>query len=245
VVPLFSGFLVWRQRHALRALEARGTWLGMPVLLVGVIALVIGDIAAESFLSRSSLIVILAGLTLFHLGTATFRLVAFPLGFLVFMVPIPTVVFYALTFPLQAFAARNAAAALDVLGVPVLLDGNVLHLSQLTLGVTEACSGIRSLMSLVAMAMAWAYVSLPGRLGMVVLAAAAVPITVGANAARIVSTGLVGESLGIDYATGFFHEFSGWLIFVFALGGLSAVHGLIRLGTTLRRGGDTSGRRSA
>ena len=104
-----------------------------------------------------------ATLVLFHLGTAIFRVVLFPLAFLVFMVPLPAIIFYAITFPLQSLAARQAAWTLDLLGVPVILDGNVIHLSELSLGVTEACSGIRSLVSLLGGAVAWAYLALPGR----------------------------------------------------------------------------------
>jgi hypothetical protein len=126
MVPLFSGFLVWRRRKELEALPPRGSWLGLPVLLAGIGALILGDVGAELFLMRSSLILILAGLILFHLGPQIFRVVAFPLFFLFFMVPLPAIIFYAVTFPLQNVAAQGAARGLDLLGVPVLLDGNVI-----------------------------------------------------------------------------------------------------------------------
>ncbi|MBI2524672.1 MAG: exosortase, partial [Candidatus Rokubacteria bacterium] len=129
LVPLFSGYLVWRQRARLGALLPRGSALGLPVLLAGLGALLLGDIAAELFLTRSSLIVVVAGLVLFHLGRAAFRVALFPLAFLFFMVPLPAILFYAVTFPLQSLAAQQAAWALDLLGVPVILDGNVIHLS--------------------------------------------------------------------------------------------------------------------
>jgi exosortase len=132
-------------------------------------------------------------------------------------------------FPLQGLAAQSAAWALDTLGVPVLLDGNVIHLSRVTLGVAEACSGIRSLMSLLAVAVAWGYLTLTGFWPIAVLAAAAVPITVVANIGRIVTTGLVGQTFGMEYATGFFHTFSGWVLFLFAFACLLGVHGLMRV----------------
>jgi exosortase len=144
------------------------------------------------------------------------------------MVPLPATLFYAVTSPLQNLAARNAAWLLDLLGVPVLLDGNVIHLSQISLGVTEACSGIRSLISLLAVAVAWAALTIPGIWGMSALVAATVPITVVANAGRVVVTGLIGQWFGIDYARGFFHALSGWVIFVLAFVCLLAVHGVIR-----------------
>jgi exosortase len=228
LVPLFSGYLVWRQRARLGALVPRGSALGLPVLLAGLGALLLGDLAAELFLSRASLIVVLAGLVLFHLGTAVFRVLLFPLAFLLFMVPLPAILFYAITFPLQSLAAEQAAWALDVLGVPVILDGNVIHLSQLTLGVTEACSGIRSLISLLGGAVAWAYLALPAGWMMMLFVASTVPITILANAGRVISTGLIGQWFGVEYASGFFHTFSGWAVFVFAFICLFAVHGGLR-----------------
>src|SRR5262245_51558362 len=186
LVPLFSAFLIWRQWDALKRLTPSGSWVGLPVLFVGVVMLVLGDIAAEEFLLRTSFIVLIAGLMLFHLGTKIFRRVAFPIAFLFFMVPLPFIVFNAIAFPLQELAAHNAEWMLDLLGVPVLRDGNIIHLKDVSLGVTEACSGIRSLISLLALSVAWAYLTLP-RIGlMIVLVIAAVPVTIVANAGRIV-----------------------------------------------------------
>src|SRR5215468_11511513 len=227
LVPLFSGFVVWQRRKQLAALSSSGSWMGLPVLLVGVGMLLLGDLAAENFLMRSSLIVVLGGLAPFHFGRDSFRVIAFPLLFLLFMVPLPATLFYAIAFPLQSLAARNAAWTLDALGVPVLLDGNVIQLSQISLGVTEACSGIRSLISLLAVAVAWAALTLPGIWAMLGLVASVVPITVLANAGRVVMTGLIGQRFGVEYAQGFYHTFSGWAIFVFAFACLLGVHGII------------------
>jgi len=229
LVPLFSAYLMWQRRTALAATPIRGHWSGWPLLVAGIGCLVLGDLAAENFLLRSSLILIVGGLVLIHLGPAAFRLAAFPLAFLFFMIPLPATVFYKIAFPLQTLAAANSARVLDLLGVPALLDGNVIHLSRVSLGVAEACSGIRSLISLLALAVAWAYLTLPSLATMSVLVASAVPITIAANAARIVITGLIGQSFGLEYAQGFFHTFSGWLIFVFAFFCLAAVHWLIRV----------------
>ena len=135
LVPVFSAYLVWERRAELAAAPREGSWWGLPVLVAGIGALIVGDVGAENFLTRSSLIVILAGLVLLHLGTRIARILAFPLAYLFFMVPLPAIVFYAIAFPLQGLAAENAAWALDLLGVPVLLDGNVIRLSQITLGV--------------------------------------------------------------------------------------------------------------
>jgi exosortase len=229
LVPLFSGVLVWQRRKQLVAIPVYGSWIGLPILLAGVLALLLGQIGAELFLMRSSLIVILVGLVLFHLGRPSLRVLAFPLFFLLFMVPLPATLFYAVAFPLQNLAARNAAWILDALGVPVLLDGNVIHLARQSLGVAEACSGIRSLISLLSVAVAWAVLTLPGIVARAAFVAAVVPITILANVGRVVITGLIGQWFGLEYAEGFFHTLSSWLVFVFAFLCLVGIHSLLRL----------------
>jgi exosortase len=229
LIPLFSGFLLWRERHRLRALEPSGSWLGLLVLLGGIAILLVGDIGAENFLMRSSLLVILAGLVLFLAGRAMLRVALFPLCYLLFMIPLPAILFYAVTFPLQRIAAEQAAWVLDLLGVPVLLDGNIIHLSQISLGVTEACSGIRSLISLLAGAVAWAYLMLPAGWLSVLFVVSAIPITIIANSARVVATGLIGQWFGVEYASGFFHEFAGWVVYIFAFICLTGVYSLVQL----------------
>lgn len=232
LVPLFSGFLLWQQRHELRRLTPSGTMLGVAVLVAGILELMLGDLGAENFLMRSSLLVIVSGLILFHLGPQVLRAVAFPLGFMIFMIPLPATLFYAITFPLQSFAASQAATILESIGIPVLLDGNVIHLSQLSLGVTEACSGIRSLISLLAGAAAWAYLAMPRGWIAVLFVAAAIPVTIIANVARVVLTGIIGQQWGVEYASGFFHEFAGWGIYLFAFACLFGIHALVH--STLR-----------
>lgn len=228
LVPLFSGFLVWRARARLIGAVPRGSLWGLAVLVGGLGILLLGNIGAENFLMRSSVIIVLSGLVLFHLGPRVLRILIFPLAFLFFMVPLPAVVFYAVTFPLQRLAAENAAWTLDLLGVPVLLDGNVIHLSQISLGVTEACSGIRSLISLLAGAVAWAYLMRPLGLIAVAFVLSAIPITIFANAARVVATGLIGQWLGVEYASGFFHEFAGLAVYAFALACLGGAYTVAR-----------------
>ncbi len=228
LVPFFSGFLIWQRRAGLRVVSLRGSWLGLPVLLAGVGMLLLGTIAIEDFLMRSSFVVILAGLVLWHLGPEFLRKLAFPLVFLLFAVPLPAIVFYAIAFPLQNLAAQNATWTLNFLGVPALREGNIIQLSHITLGVTEACSGIRSLLSLLCLAVAWGYLTLRSTWGIVALAVVAVPITIVANAGRVVMTGLIGQWFGIQYAQGFFHDFTGFAIFMVALACLLGIHGVIR-----------------
>src|SRR5688500_2405492 len=142
LIPLFSAYVIWERREHLRALPSRGSSWGLVLLAGAMSLLLLGVIGSENFLMRSSLVVAIAGLVLFHRGRPTLAAIAFPILFLFFMVPLPAIAFNAIAFPLQGLAAKNATWTIEQLGMPVLRDGNVIHLSQISLGVTEACSGI-------------------------------------------------------------------------------------------------------
>lgn len=228
LVPLFSIFLVWRNRRALARLRIRPSWWGLAAMAGALAILVIGKLGAELFLTRSSIVLLLAGVALFFLGWRWLRALLFPLAFLFLMIPIPALLYDQISLPLQFFASHVASSLLTLVGVPVLRDGNIIHLPAMTLEVAEACSGIRSLISLVALALIYGYLLEPAMWRRAVLVAAAVPIAVIANALRIMGTGLLVEYWSPEMGTGFFHAFSGWLVFVFALFLLFAFHGALR-----------------
>src|SRR5207237_10326972 len=167
--------------------------------------LVIGVLGAELFLSRISLLLLIAGLIVYFRGWQFFRAILFPWAFLVLMIPIPAIVFNQITFPLQLLASRVAAGVLPWAGVPVLREGNVIMLPDMALEVAEACSGIRSLLSLATLAIIYGYLLEPRKMIRVLLAMAAVPVAVAANSLRIVGTGLLIQYWDPDKAEGFFH----------------------------------------
>jgi exosortase len=228
-VPLFAGFVVWHERGRWATLKLCPSWSGLFLLLGGLCLLVVGQLGAEIFLSRFSLLVVLAGLIVLFLGWNFFRAVLFPWAFLILMIPIPTIVFTQITFPLQLLASRLASGVLPGLGVPVLREGNVIVLPAMALEVADACSGIRSLMSLATLAVIYGYLTERNIFLRVVLALASLPIAVAANSLRVVGTGLLVQYWDPDKAQGFFHEFQGWLMFVAALGMLYLLHQFIRL----------------
>jgi exosortase len=189
----------------------------------------VGQLGAEIFLSRFSLLLLLAGLIVLELGWNYFRALLFPLAFLVLMIPIPTLIFNQITLPLQFLASRVVANVLWYgCNVPVLRAGNVLHLAAMPLEVAEACSGIRSLISLTTLAIIYGYLMERRIIVRVILALAAVPIAVAANGSRIVGTGLLVQYWSTDAAEGFFHKFSSWLVFVLSLLMLYVFHLLLR-----------------
>ena len=234
LVPLFSAWVVWKDRKHLSALSLRPSWLGMVVILFSLATLVVGAFGAELFLARISFVFLLAGVVIYFLGWHFFRALLFPWAFLFLMIPIPALIFNQITLPLQLLASRLASSILPLLGVPVLREGNVIVLPAMPLEVAEACSGIRSLMSLGALAVIYGYLLEPRILMRVLLLIAAVPIAVAANALRVVGTGLCVQYWDPAKALGFFHEFSGWVIFIVAFGLLVLVHRGLQLPNYLR-----------
>ncbi len=227
-VPLFSAFVIWQDRSRFSRLPLRPSWWGLLFLGLGLCVLIVGQMGAELFLSRFSLLIVLAGLIVLFLGWSFFHALLFPLAFLLLMIPIPAIVFNLITFPLQLFASRVASTVLPWMGVPVLREGNVIILPRKVLEVAEACSGIRSLMSLATLAVIYGYLMERKVAVRVVLAVSSIPIAVAANSLRIVGTGLLVQYWNPEKAEGFFHEFSGWLIFMVSLVMMYFLHLVIR-----------------
>ncbi len=224
LVPLFSAYLVWTKRETLRNTPVRQSWGGIPLIVAGIFTLFLGIYGAELFLARISLLMLLGGLIWTLGGRQMLRELRFPLLVLLLGIPWPKVIYNQITFPLQILASKVASGVLPLFGVPVMRDGNIIQLPSMPLEVAEACSGIRSLMSLFTAAVFYGYFLEPSVTRRVILALAAIPIAVAANGARIVGTGLAVQWWDPEKALGFFHEFSGWLIFCFSLVLLYLLH---------------------
>jgi len=237
-VPAFAAYVVWSRREELRQVPIRPSYWGLVVILVAMAALVGGTLGAELFLTRFSFVLLIAGLVIYFFGYKQFRLVLFPWACLFLMIPVPAIIFNQVTFPLQLLASKLATGMLRLAGIPVLREGNIIQLPDMRLEVAEACSGIRSLMSLATLSIIYGYLVEPRRLVRMILFVAAVPIAVAANALRIVGTGVVVEYWNPQRALGFFHEFSGWLIFLLALFLLFGFHRTLCVVTSRRTHSD-------
>lgn len=254
LIPFIIGFILWTERERLgRTIQRPAMWCGLAVVLFASLALWAGTAGAELFLQRTSLVVMLAGIVLYFWGVSVLRLVMVPLFLLLLAIPIPAIIFNKIAFPLQLFASRCAVWAMSVFEIPVLRQGNVIELMPLgaretkKLEVVEACSGIRSLMTLLTLAVVLAYFTQarkeggdgnssgkPGanlgsriRSGLtrmktfsfwrpVIVVLSAVPIAILTNALRVSGTGILARYYGTRVADGFFHSFSGWVIYVVA-----------------------------
>ena len=220
VVPLASIWIVWSMRRTLARTEVEPKTWGLLVIAFALLQLLAGTLGAENFVANSSLLVLLAGLTISIFGMCMLRHLLFPIAWLIFMIPLPAIIFYSITFPLQLLASRMASGLLDVLRITNLREGNVMYFSHYTIGVVEACSGIRSLITLLAFAVLLGYIRSMRIWAQIVLAACTVPVALIFNAVRVASAGVLGNYLGERWAEGTFHAATGIVLF---LGGLSVI----------------------
>jgi len=229
LVPLFSLFLLWDRRKKIAETPVRQSWAGLSLVVLGLIILIFGVYGVDLFTSRISFVILLTGLIWTFLGSAMLHQLRFPILILLLAIPFPEIIFNQITFPLQLLASKLASSTLPLLGVPVLQEGNVIQLPVMKLEVAEACSGIRSLMSLFTLAVFYGYFLERTTSRRVILALASIPIAVAANAIRIVGTGLCVQYWDPVKALGFFHEFSGWVMFIISLVCLYLIHRIMLL----------------
>ena len=232
-IPFISVYMIYSIRENLARLPVTPTILGLVVVMLGLAQLIVGKIGAELFTQRTSLIVVLAGLVLFFRGWRFLRGVSLPLLYLFFMIPLPAIIWYKIAFPMQLFGSYLTEQVVGVVGIPIFREGNVLHLAETTLEVVEACSGLRSLMTMFALSgvLVWFSTLAPWKKWVLFFSAA--PIAVFANIVRLTGTAILASKYGPEVAHGFLHDFSGLVIFVVGLSLLMAVYrGLNRKGSS-------------
>ncbi len=218
VIPVVSVFILWKRRRELRKNPDGGYYYtGLLIIFVSALLLVAGTAASELFSSRISFPLLILGSVLFLMGSGIFRIVAFPVLFLVLAVPLPYIIYYRLTFPMQLFSARLSTYILQSTGVSVIRKGNILHLPGYTLEVVAACSGLRSLMTMVTIAVILTIFSGFSKTKNVILVALSIPVAIAANAIRLTVTALGAYTIGPEFADGTIHEISGLIVFAAGL----------------------------
>jgi len=228
LIPVISAYLLWSTRDAIRAAVVEPSPWGIGVMTFAMMLYVTGSIGADLFLQRLSMLVMLTGGVLFVAGLPMLRVVLFPLGLLLLMIPLPGIIFNAIAFPLQLFAAKTASGVLEACAVPVFREGNIMHLASVSLDVEEACSGIRSLMSLTALSVVYTHLVYSNWKPRTLLLAAVVPIAIIANVFRVTVTGLLAHYVSVETAMDVFHTASGVSVFLIAAAMLLGVSHLIR-----------------
>lgn len=227
LLPVMA-YLVWERRARLAATPRRPAVFGLLIVMASLLVLLIGTAGVEFFLMRTSAVGVIVGTVVFLAGWSWLRVLAFPIGLTALVIPIPPVIFFQITFPLQVLATKFGVAVLRLVEIPVFREGNVISLAHTTLEVTEACSGIRSLLSLLSVGVLYAYFSDSRALARIVITASSVPIAIVANGIRIAGTGLAAQYIGPSAASGFFHGFQGWAMFMVSLAMLAGVAAVVK-----------------
>ena len=226
IIPL-SLYFAWERRDQFIAAPRNPSWLGLVVILGSLALLIAGLLGAELFLTRISIVGTVTGMVLFLFGWSHLKVLMYPIGFLLLMIPIPAIIFNQIAFPLQIFASQFGEFCMTSAKIPVLREGNVLILANTTLEVAEACSGIRSLISLITLGLVFGYFSDPRMWVRVAIVASAIPVAIIANGMRVAGTGMAAQWYGPEAAEGFFHDFSGWAVFAVAFVLMLGIHRLI------------------
>ena len=226
IVPDYShGFLIvplalvfaYEKKFYIQAVEFRGSWWGVAILAFGLLLLAVGQLGSLLSPLRAGYVISMMGLVLLLLGARVFSLLLFPMAFLLMMVPLPQSVVNVIAFPLQLIAAEWAVALMQLIGIPVLLEGNIIHLAGGDLFVAEACSGLRSLMALLTLGVVFAHFFRRGSLALqCLLVASTIPIAIVVNSLRVALTGILAHEYGQESAGGFIHEFQGMITFSLA-----------------------------
>src|SRR5579864_8954209 len=225
-VPILAAYIAWQKRAEFFAVPAKVNWLGLALVIYAGLQLCVATLGAELFLARTAIVISIIGSVLFLGGNRRLRVMAFPLFLLFFMVPIPAILYNQITFPLQLIASRVAESALMTIGIPVLREGNVLELAGQKLSVVEACSGIRSLLTLTFLSLVYGYFFETKTWLRVVLFLATVPIAIVANASRVTVTGIIADSRP-ELAHGLFHTAEGFVIWIVSITILALFHQMV------------------
>ncbi len=232
LIPFISAYIIWTNREKIFTIRIKPDNLGLLVLFFGLSLYILGITGAEFFTMRFSMIPVILGIVYYLCGREMVKSVLLPVGFLVCMIPIPAIVFNIVAFPLKLLAANIATNIIQFVSIPVVRDGNIIHLTDMSLEVADACSGIRSLMSMIALGVAYAYIFQKNMLKRTILVLCIVPITIITNVGRVTGTGILSHYVGPSAAQGFFHEFAGIVVFLVAFAMFISVATILRIWKT-------------
>ncbi|OGQ89482.1 MAG: exosortase [Deltaproteobacteria bacterium RIFOXYC2_FULL_48_10] len=217
LIPFVALYMIWYKKNELAEVSFKPSLAGIIVIIGGMLIHVAGNLGSELFLMRFSMIITLSGIIIYFCGFEIFKRILVPIAYLIMMIPIPAILWNQVAFPLQLFSAQISAQAINLLNIPVFREGNILHLANTSLEVVDACSGIRSLTSLLALTGAFAFLAPLSTFKKWVLFLSAVPIAVAVNVIRLTITGAMAAWIGPETAHGFLHDMSGLIIFGAAL----------------------------
>jgi exosortase len=217
LLPPLALYVAWLNRARTLALPVVPDRRGLLVTVTACLMFLLGNLASEFFLMRFSFVIVIAGVVVTFWGFPRLRTLAFPFLLLASMVPLPVTVYNSLAAPLQLLASDLATRIAQFFGISVFRDGNVIQLAGTSLGVAEACSGLNSLSALIVGSLLLGYLVCSRPTSRVLLCVAAIPLAIGVNILRVAGTALLAD-YNQEFALGFYHSFSGWLVFVAGFG---------------------------
>jgi exosortase len=217
LIPFICAYMIWYKKNEIALIEPVASNWGLVVLFFGMFIHLAGHVGAEQFLMRFSMVITLAGIVIYCWGGGVFKQVFIPIAYLVIMIPIPSILWNKIAFPLQLMAAKFSSEIIYFIGIPVFREGNILHLANTSLEVVDACSGLRSLTSLLALTGVFAFLAPLSGFKKWILFLSAIPIAVLVNVIRLTITAAMAAWISPDTAHGFLHDMSGLIIFGFAL----------------------------
>ncbi len=217
LIPFICVYMIWYKKNEIALVEPQASNWGLVVICFGMFIHLAGHAGAEQFLMRFSMVITLSGIVIYCWGLKVFKKVLIPLAYLVIMIPIPSILWNKIAFPLQLIAANFSSEMIHFIGIPVFREGNILHLANTSLEVVDACSGLRSLTSLLALTGVFAFIAPLTGLKKWILFLSAIPIAVLVNVIRLTITAAMAAWISPDTANGFLHDMSGLIIFGFAL----------------------------
>jgi len=228
LVPFIAAYMIWKKKELLSRIRIHPSKSGLLIVLLGMFVFIIGNIGAELFFMRTAIVITIAGTCLSYLGYRMTAIIGVPLAYLLFMIPLPTIIWNKIAFPLQLLAANLTADVVQIIGIPLLRQGNIMHLPNTTLEVVDACSGLRSLTSLLALSAAFASISNLSTPNKWILFLSAIPVAIAVNILRLTATVLMARYIGPETAHGFLHDFSGLIVFAIAFIMLYGIYAIMQ-----------------
>lgn len=217
LIPVVALYMVWFKQNEISQISHEPSKKGIFIIIFGMLVHIAGNVGSELFLMRFSMIITLAGIIVYYFGFKMLWKVMVPVAYLIMMIPIPAIIWNKIAFPLQLFSANLSSQTIGLLNIPVFREGNILHLANTSLEVIDACSGLRSLTSLLALTGAFAFLAPLSTLKKWILFFSAIPIAVAVNVIRLTITGAMAAWIGPETAHGFLHDMSGLIVFGAAL----------------------------
>lgn len=228
LVPLIAGYFLRERWNDLKAVKVAPSNIGLVVIACALLQLTIASLGNEYFTARSSLIVMIAGMVLYFFGADIAKMTRMPVLYLLFMVPLPYIVYNALAFPLKMFVSWLSVAFLKLIGLSVVREGTIIMFPSISLEVADACSGMRSLVSIIAISTAYAFILRISHVKRWIIVFSSIFIAITTNAVRVITTGVLANYSGAAAAQGFFHEFAGMAVFALAMALLTVLGMLLR-----------------